>query len=84
MSASALSLAAMGVADVHGHRPYAEAMQLRLSGYSVTMTQTGAGQRVRPDEISAAKARRSNAAQVQSHYDLSNEFFALRQDTNRV
>jgi cyclopropane-fatty-acyl-phospholipid synthase len=32
----------------------------------------------------AVRARGSNAAQVQSHYDLSNEFFALWQDTNQV
>lgn len=31
-----------------------------------------------------ARTRGSNAAQVQSHYDLSNEFFALWQDTNQV
>jgi cyclopropane-fatty-acyl-phospholipid synthase len=32
----------------------------------------------------AVTARGSSAAQVQSHYDLSNEFFALWQDTNQV
>jgi cyclopropane-fatty-acyl-phospholipid synthase len=31
-----------------------------------------------------ARTRGSNAAQVQSHYDLSNEFFALWQDTKQV
>jgi cyclopropane-fatty-acyl-phospholipid synthase len=33
---------------------------------------------------SAAKATGSDATQVRSHYDLSNEFFALWQDTNQV
>ena len=31
-----------------------------------------------------ARTRGSNALQVQSHYDLSNEFFALWQDPNQV
>jgi cyclopropane-fatty-acyl-phospholipid synthase len=31
-----------------------------------------------------ARTRGSNALQVQSHYDLSNEFFALWQDANQV
>jgi cyclopropane-fatty-acyl-phospholipid synthase len=34
--------------------------------------------------VPTARTRGSNAAQVQSHYDLSNEFFALWQDTNQV
>ncbi|HZQ30939.1 MAG TPA: cyclopropane mycolic acid synthase family methyltransferase [Mycobacterium sp.] len=33
---------------------------------------------------SAAKARGSNAEEVRSHYDLSNEFFRLWQDENQV
>ncbi|KAA0087004.1 methyltransferase domain-containing protein [Mycolicibacterium sp. P9-64] len=33
---------------------------------------------------STSRTRGSNAEQVQSHYDLSNEFFALWQDTNQV
>ena len=34
--------------------------------------------------VPTARTQGSNASQVQSHYDLSNEFFALWQDTNQV
>jgi cyclopropane-fatty-acyl-phospholipid synthase len=40
--------------------------------------------RGRSTSPSAAKARGSSAAQIQSHYDLSNAFFRLWLDTNQV
>ena len=46
-------------------------------------TNSSAAQPKWPSEPTA-RTRGSNALQVQSHYDLSNEFFALWQDANQV